>query len=195
MELKQYVADAIRTESVIDVVTIDPTLLSAVIKIIIASGTMLDNIKKHVFYNRALDVKALRDEFVFIIGALDELKPIITHTENNLDPQGTAYNPRIFHSVVGIVTEAVELLEGLHREDFDKVNFLEELGDLNWYEAIGIDAVNGDLEEVLTTNIEKLRARYPEKFDKTAAVERDLDEERDVLESGLDDNSQGDRGC
>lgn len=195
MELKQYVADAIRTESVINVVTVDPTLLSAIIKIIIASGKMLDNIKKHVFYNRPLDVKVLRDEFVFIIAALDELKPVITHTENNIDPQDTAYNPRIFHAVIGIVTEAVELLEGLHSEDFDKVNFLEELGDLNWYEAIGIDAVNGDFDEVLTTNIEKLRARYPEKFDNTAAVKRDLEAERAVLDSGLNDDNSGDRGC
>jgi len=41
---------------------------------------------------------------------------------------------------------------------------------------------NIDFNKALKINIEKLRARYPEKFDVVSAVERDLDAERKILE-------------
>lgn len=193
MDLNQYVQDATTTESVVEVINVDPALLAPVINIIISAGTMLDQIKKNAFYGKPFDTEQLKLEFVNIVGALNDLQPVVVGEQ--VTPEPAMYNTRIFHAVVGIVTEAVELLEGLHDENFDKVNFLEELGDLNWYEAIGISAVDGDFEEVLNTNINKLRKRYPEKFDSTAAIERDTDAEREVLDSGFNDDGGGDRGC
>lgn len=46
-------------------------------------------------------------------------------------------NPQAFHSAIGLVTEAGELM--LSGED--KTNIVEEIGDLKWYLAIGYDAI------------------------------------------------------
>lgn len=40
-----------------------------------------------------------------------------------------------------------------------------------------------DLGKILQTNIDKLRARYPEKFTENNAVNRNLDKERQILEN------------
>jgi hypothetical protein len=181
MELQQYVQDAIRTESRIDTVVVDPLFLGSVFQIMIAAGNMLDQIKKNVFYGKPFDEEALKTEFLQIVGSLDGLKQTLTEGQR---PAESAFNPRIFHSIVGIATESVEMLEALSSPDFDTVNFLEELGDLNWYEAIGIDAVDGDFLKILETNIAKLRARYPDKFTTENAINRDIENERDILESG-----------
>lgn len=188
MDLTQFVKDATTTESRVDSIKVDPRLFSSVLQIIIAAGNMLDQIKKNTFYDKPFNTDSLKEEFVNIVASLDGIKDSI---QDGLDPQETMYTPRIFHSVVGIATEAVELLEGLNDESFDTVNFLEELGDLSWYQAIGIDAVEGNFDDVLNTNIDKLKARYPGKFDKETAVNRDLDTERDILDAGLETND----GC
>lgn len=39
-------------------------------------------------------------------------------------------------------------------------------------------------EKLRATNIEKLKARYGDKFDSAKAIDRDLDKEREILESG-----------
>lgn len=181
MDLKQYVEDATTTESLIEVVNVYPALLASTLQIMIAAGNVLDQIKKNVFYNKPFNDENLTLAFGTMVASLTELRDAIMN-HSTIAPEPTMYNPRVFHSIIGIATEAVELLEALGNPDeFDTVNFLEELGDLNWYEAIGIDAVNGNFEDVLQVNIEKLRARYPDKFNKDAAVNRDLDKERDIL--------------
>lgn len=184
MDLKQYIVDATRTESLVDNIEVDPEFLAGVLQIFIASGNMLDQIKKYAFYGKEYDNVTLRDEFINIVGSLDQIKPSIggTHMEGPV-----AVNPRLFHSIVGIATEATELVEALAQEDIDGVNVLEEFGDLNWYQAIGIDTLGGDFESVLRTNIEKLRARFPDKFSNESAINRDTDREREILEQSKDD--------
>lgn len=182
-DLNQYIKDATRTESLIDEVEVDPNLLAGVLQIFIASGNMLDQIKKNVFYDKPFDDEELKAEFINIIASLDQIKPAIAG-ESLKGPVNI--DPRVFHSVVGIATESTELLEALSEAfggELDPFNVLEEFGDLNWYQAIGIDALGGDFGNILNTNIEKLRARYPEKFSNESAVNRDLGKEREILET------------
>lgn len=94
---------------------------------------------------------------------------------------------RMIHSAMGLVTEAAEALDALKKHIFygkklDIVNFAEEIGDSQWYAAIGADACNTTLEKIQDTNIAKLEARYPEKFTKEKAINRDLKKERNILE-------------
>ena len=93
---------------------------------------------------------------------------------------------RIVHGIIGIVTEAGELLDALKRHLFygqplDFVNLKEELGDSSWYHSLILDAIGSSWEEVWMMNIDKLRMRYPEKFTEVAAKERDLAKERQSL--------------
>ena len=110
----------------------------------------------------------------------------------------------LLHAAIGISTEAGEILDAfkkhlIYGKDLDLINVAEELGDVTWYMAIITrylkNIAGATLEDdILRINIEKLTARYPEKFTEDAALKRDLNKERDILESVRDIEADGD-GC
>ncbi|MCR9204168.1 MAG: nucleoside triphosphate pyrophosphohydrolase family protein [Halobacteriovoraceae bacterium] len=94
---------------------------------------------------------------------------------------------RLLHAGIGMATEAGEFLDALKKhifygKDLDRVNLKEELGDLFWYMAIACDELDIEFEPIMERNIEKLRARYGEKFSEVRADKRDLKKERVILE-------------
>lgn len=100
-------------------------------------------------------------------------------------------NSRLLHGAMGLATEAGELMDQLKKNIFygkelDLVNIEEELGDLEWYMAIIRDVLGVTQAQVQEKNIAKLRKRYPEKFTSEAALNRDLDAERAVLEEKVE---------
>lgn len=99
------------------------------------------------------------------------------------------YDMNLLHAAMGIGTEAGELLDAFKRKIFygkelDVVNVKEEIGDIMWYIAILLRELDLDFEDILQLNIDKLRARFPQKFTETHALNRDLGAERKILESG-----------
>jgi len=104
---------------------------------------------------------------------------------------------RLVHAAMGMVTEAGELLDMLKKHLFygrelDLVNVEEELGDSLWYLGLAVDDMremgyDTSIEQIQEKNIAKLRKRYGEKFSKDAALTRDLDAERKILEDGPQD--------
>lgn len=94
---------------------------------------------------------------------------------------------RMLHAAIGLVTEAGELQDALKKHIFygkslDKVNLKEEMGDLFWYLAILADTLGVEFEEIMESNIAKLKLRYGEKFDSARSQNRDLQGERRLLE-------------
>lgn len=94
---------------------------------------------------------------------------------------------RALHGSIGITTEAGELLDAVKKyifygRELDVVNIKEEIGDLMYYSALLADEFGFNLNLILQNNIEKLRARYPEKFTEDSAINRDLGKEREILE-------------
>lgn len=115
--------------------------------------------------------------------------PITPELVSRLTRPGTI---RLLHAGMGMCTEAGEFLDMLKKHIFygkilDYPNAVEELGDEEWYIALAIDEIRTTMKEVLTINIEKLRSRYPEKFSEHAAINRDVDAERKILNSALTD--------
>lgn len=93
----------------------------------------------------------------------------------------------LLHAGIGMSTESAEFLDMLKKHMFygkplDKVNLKEEVADQLWYCAMALRALGADFEEVMATNIAKLKARYPVKFEVSNALDRDLDKERSILE-------------
>ncbi len=182
MNLNQYVRDAVRTESQIEKVILpDGETFAAALQVFVLSGQILDMFKKNVFYGKPIDWERVNNKFEKI--EMDAgVGVAFREAEVEIDP-------RIFHALIGAATEATELMQCLIKvldgKEIDYVNVMEEFGDINWYEAIGCDATGVSFENILTTNIEKLRKRFPDAFTSEKAIERDLDVERNALQTGL----------
>lgn len=95
--------------------------------------------------------------------------------------------PELMHALLGITSEAGEIADQFKRhliygKELDEVNLMEEIGDLFWYCAILSYQISIPFEVIMERNIAKLKARYPEKFSKDSAINRDLEKERRILE-------------
>jgi NTP pyrophosphatase (non-canonical NTP hydrolase) len=79
---------------------------------------------------------------------------------------GTADLRMFALGLAGETGEVVELIKKFeyHGKDLNYGDLAKELGDVLWYLAGMATAVAYPLEEIARGNIEKLRARYPEKF-------------------------------
>lgn len=130
----------------------------------ILSLGMLDVIKKKLFYDKGDDV------FVSLVDRrLKNYKP------DCID---------LIHGILGIATEAAELLDILtdildgevpDAQIEDKIR--DELGDHMWYHAIICHALGTSIEDIQKANIAKLKVRFPEKFTDELAVDRDIEAE------------------
>lgn len=168
--MKDYIEQAIRTRSnefYGELVSVQK--LSSVIDHISYHCNELDRIKKAIFYGKSS-------------GA-----PIVGPTMKDYrDSVGmTTHGEHFMHGIIGIATEAGELLDAWNNADeagVDYTNVREELGDVLWYIAITAESLGTSIEEIMERNIAKLRVRFPEKFESEQAIERDLNAERKELE-------------
>lgn len=199
MELKEFQGLALRTESHIQGIQLDRGNLVVLLKIVIAVSEILDGIKKAAFYNKT---GKLEDGF---LGHLTDLLTLILQLQSSaasagplgatLDSNESISNvdPRVFHGILGILTESGELASALLKSvenpdnKVDPVNIQEEMSDIAWYQAILHDCLGLDWNQGLENVINKLRVRYPEKYSDEAADNRDLDAERAALEVGFDE--------
>lgn len=154
----------------------------------VSYGRKLDEMKKALYYGKNLE-ETYEGHYAAAGGVtLDTEK----EWPKNIDVD-------LLHSVLGIATESVELVENLINimtvlyddpdsvEQIDVINILEEFGDLLWYMHLPFTKLDmePDLNNILRTNLLKLAQRYPEKFTEDLAVNRDLEAERDILEQNM----------
>ena len=116
------------------------------------------------------------------------IKDSLRTESNNFNIDGV--DPRVLHAAIGLSTEVGELLDPIKKTIFynkplDVTNIKEESGDLLWYLAILYDAIGTDFETESARVINKLKARFPEKYTDECASDRDLELERDILEVEL----------
>lgn len=134
------------------------------------------------------------DEYVKLATVTEskDFEAIIGRVQGNNKPTslegGDPTNLRLLHAAIGLCTETGELQDALKKSIFygkplDRTNLAEELGDVMWYIAIACDALGVSLEGVMEKNIAKLKARYGDKFTQHAALNRNLEAERTILES------------
>ena len=148
----------------------------------ITAGSYCDSIKRKLFYGLDQEIKSLPVNTVALNGlsstALENhFKQFVS--ENN-------YNDLI-HGIIGTAGEAGELVDALTTAilthvNVDRINIIEEVGDVLWYLALTLRAVNSTFDEAMELNIQKLRKRYPEQWSQEAVLNRDLEGEREVLE-------------
>jgi NTP pyrophosphatase (non-canonical NTP hydrolase) len=83
----------------------------------------------------------------------------------------------LINGVMGLCGESGEAIDIVKKHlaqghELDREKLIGELGDIAWYLAEVATVLGVDLETVLTRNIDKLKARYPEGFDSTRSVNR-----------------------
>lgn len=83
----------------------------------------------------------------------------------------------ILNGCLGLAGESGETLDMIkkwifHEKDLDKEHLKKEIGDVMWYVAMICESVGFDLDDVLQTNVDKLKSRYPEVFDTYLANHR-----------------------
>ena len=83
----------------------------------------------------------------------------------------------LLNSVMGLCGESGEAIDIVKKHHFhghalDKEKLIKELGDVAWYLAEAATALDVSLEDILVANIEKLKKRYPEGFDKEKSINR-----------------------
>ena len=80
------------------------------------------------------------------------------------------------HGVFGLTSEAGEvagLLQKVYQgHKFDNEHMKNELGDCMWMIAEICTALDFSLDDVMQTNIDKLKARYPDGFDPDKSLHR-----------------------
>lgn len=180
---------ALRTESHIESVRTNKRALLALLVANVAVTEILDGVKKQVFYGNATKLLTKTQESV---DQLEQMVAILREelTEHSLN-DFIDVDPRVFHGIIGLVTESGELadalLSGVTEGGIDAVNIQEEAtGDMGWYRAILNDALDLDEYQGLTNVINKLLVRYPDKFSNDLAANRDLASERVQLEKGVE---------
>ncbi len=177
---------AIRTESKVEDLNGQESQLRLALELAIIAGEILDQVKRKIFYGENGDYKAEKlnaaAEKLAKLDAFDITADEFINRNAKLALEGA--NTRVIHGIIGLITETAELGEALltyiDTGSFDAVNVVEELGDVRWYETVIQDELNitdGDLFQLL---IAKLSARYGDKFSDTAAVLRDIGNEREV---------------
>jgi NTP pyrophosphatase (non-canonical NTP hydrolase) len=100
------------------------------------------------------------------------------------------------HGSIGIITEGGELLDAMKKHlyygrDFDRVNAIKELGDIEFYASVLRHSLGVTRDEVLRVNVAKLERRYKERFTATESVNRDVKAERGIMEHELQDLKGG----
>ena len=95
----------------------------------------------------------------------------------------------VLHGAIGVITEAGEVAEYLLRwaegNPFDRVNVLEESGDLSWYIVRSLRGIGVTLDQSNRANIDKLRGRHGEAFDVFRDANRNLTAEQSKLEDNF----------
>lgn len=84
----------------------------------------------------------------------------------------------LINGVMGLCGESGEAIDIVKKHlaqghELDKEKLIKELGDIAWYLAEMATVLDITLEEVLERNIEKLKKRYPEGFDKVKSINRE----------------------
>jgi len=109
----------------------------------------------------------------------------IKHVKRTESPSFDMIEPRLLHGIIGVSTEAGELLDIIKKSLFygrtvDVAHVKEEVGDSLWYLGVICDVLGCTFEELMDENVAKLRHRYPEQF--KDVVERDYAGEREAAE-------------
>ncbi len=204
MDSKQYIENATRTESIPARLELNQFTFADLIGVMVTAGRIADQFKRQLFYGQPVDIGVFEQATYVMEARLSRMRKVADagHDINvRMSDDMFANKPgrtgelgdmdnvniRLFHCAIGILSEAGEMFEALEKQlvsgKLDLVNFGEEVGDVEWYQAVGFDETGVSEASCREANIAKLHKRFPEKFNNHDATNRDLSAERTELDS------------
>lgn len=98
-------------------------------------------------------------------------------TASGMNYDNAGENGLLLNGLMGLNGESGECIDIMKKHIFqghelDREHLIEELGDVAWYLAVCCEGLGVSLEEVMRGNIDKLKTRYPEGFDKARSINR-----------------------
>jgi NTP pyrophosphatase (non-canonical NTP hydrolase) len=191
MQMQDYLEKSGRTASKItevrkDMFINDGILCAGLVEHMINAGVEADAVKRALFYGSTADSITERHK-----KAKMELDNLFSQCEamGAVDPVRKLGDVRIdlIHAALGMISEAGEILEEVVKSyvdgrDLNIENLEEEAGDQLWYTALALRSILSTFEKAGEKNINKLTARYPDKFDSNKAENRNLQEEKIALQ-------------
>lgn len=154
-------------------------------------GEIIDALKKHHIYGKALDqaniIEEVGDVAYYVAGLLSmtpELLETLEDGQLTVDLEKlAAAQQHTLHSVLSLnlsfATTIEEILDPIGEGFVDHVE-----GCMYTLHALAL-LLDVNLEDAFDTNIKKLAKRYGDKYSDFNAINRDLDAERKILEEGV----------
>jgi hypothetical protein len=147
-------------------------------------------------YNRPVPVHAVLqrlDDAVALGLSLDRMKRALFYVSitngNQPDsmPNLSEKEILLLYGIVGVIGEAAELavvaIDLLKGAEIDRINAIEEVGDITWYADLILQSVDATYPEALDANDKKLKARYKDKFNYSERLESTGEAEREAMQS------------
>lgn len=181
MKMQDYHAGAVSTASLqFHSQNVPPEHLASVLIMAIHLGKEIDLLKKALFYGKDIS------------GEEQHVTPLPMENAGWARFDAQPDLQKLLHGVMGVIGEGSELAQALIDQfdktgdvaPLDKPNVIEETGDTLWYLPLICEAMGITLEDAAEINRLKLAKRYGDSFSSEKALNRDLEGERVILESG-----------
>lgn len=145
------------------------------------------SLEENTTLSTAQRIEHAQEELIDALKYLEHLKAVATDKLTANDYQrmamrtageyDTVYD-QLRNAAYGLNGEAGEVIDLLKKHEFQghdlsDEKLIDECGDVLWYCALLADALGFTLEQVMNRNIDKLRKRYPDGFDKARSINRE----------------------
>lgn len=144
-------------------------------------------LEDNVTLSRTQRIEHAQEELIDALKYLEHLKAVAGNELSANDYQRMAMRTNdetmsefdmLRNAVYGMNGEAGEIIDLLKKYEFqghdlDRDELIKECGDILWYCALFATALGEDLQSIMERNIEKLKDRYPEGFDKARSINRE----------------------
>lgn len=140
-----------------------------VIQVGARAGEVAEIVKKGVFHQHGLDELALMRACTSVILAAQSVAPGMT----SFAPLPSDKEIMVIWNLIGLLGEVGEIVRILMAgEPFDLAKAKKEMGDADWYLSAICTTLGLDRSEIMTDNIEKLKARYPNGYNSADSIAR-----------------------
>ena len=138
--------------------------------IITELAEIMDIYKKNLAYKKALDINHVKEEIGDLLWYVANLHTL-ADKEFNLEQK---LNIEKIDSKIELIWKVIKTIQ-IDLFDLEKINqpIIQLLANLEISEQ--------EVMNIMQTNIDKLKVRYPEKFTEENAINRDLDKENKIL--------------